>query len=90
VALEVTEDAPTRIHFRDVCGRSFKSYVGRWTIDPDGAGVRVSYALEARPCSAPPLFGRSILASNARGLLESVRVEMLRRAGAYEAADLVR
>jgi len=79
VVLEVTEEPPGRIEFRDVCGASFQSYAGAWTIDSDGAGARVTYTLEARPRSSPPFFARSILASNARGLLEQVRLEMLRR-----------
>jgi carbon monoxide dehydrogenase subunit G len=79
VVLEVTEDEPARIAFHDVGGASFRSYAGRWAIDEDGDAVLVTYLLDAQPRSAPPLFGRSILASNARGLLEQVRVEMLRR-----------
>lgn len=79
VVLDVTEAPPSRIEFHDVSGASFHSYVGAWAIDADGAGARVTYTLEARPHSSPPLFGRSILASNARGLLEQVRLEMVRR-----------
>ncbi|HEV8266060.1 MAG TPA: SRPBCC family protein [Gemmatimonadales bacterium] len=79
VVLEVTEDAPARIAFRDLCAGSFHSYTGAWAITPEDDGVRVTYTLEARPRSSPPLFARSILASNARGLLEQVRLEMLRR-----------
>jgi len=79
VVLDVTEDPPHRIEFHDVSGASFHSYVGAWAIESDRAGTRVTYTLEARPRSSPPLFGRSILASNARGLLEQVRLEMLRR-----------
>jgi len=79
VVLDVTEQAPERIAFRDVCGGSFHSYAGSWTIAPEGAGVRVRYTLEARPRSSPPLFAKSILSSNARGLLEQVRLEILRR-----------
>jgi len=79
VVLDVSEDPPGRIEFRDVSGASFHSYVGAWAIDANGAGARVTYTLEARPRSSPPLFARAILASNARGLLEQVRLEMLRR-----------
>ena len=80
VVLDVTEQAPERIAFRDVCGGSFHSYAGSWTIAPEGAGVRVRYTLDARPRSSPPLFAKSIMSSNARGLLEQVRLEILRRA----------
>ena len=79
VVLDVTEQAPQRIAFRDVCGGSFHSYAGSWTIEPEGAGVRVTYVLDARPRSSPPLFAKSIMTSNARGLLEQVRLEILRR-----------
>ncbi len=80
VVLDVTEQAPERIAFRDVCGGSFHSYAGSWTIASEGAGVRVRYTLEARPRSSPPLFAKSIMSSNARDLLEQVRLEILRRA----------
>jgi carbon monoxide dehydrogenase subunit G len=79
VVLDVVEQAPERIAFRDVCGGSFHSYAGSWTIAPEGAGVRVRYTLEARPRSSPPLFAKSIMSANARGLLEQVRLEILRR-----------
>lgn len=82
VVLEVTADAPARLAFRDVGGASFHSYAGTWTIEPQARGVRVTYVLDARPRSSPPLFGRSVLAANARGLLDQVRREMLRRVGA--------
>ena len=80
VVLEVTEHAPERISFRDVCGGSFQSYAGSWTIESDGGGVRVTYVLDASPRSSPPLFAKSIMAANARGLLEQVRIEIRRRA----------
>jgi len=79
VVLEVTERAPERIAFHDVGGGSFYSYAGSWTISPEGTGVRVTYVLDARPRSSPPLFAKSIMSSNARSLLEQVRLEMLRR-----------
>lgn len=80
VVLDVSEEPPARIAFQDVSGGSFHSYVGAWTIHPEaGGGIRVTYVLDARPRSAPRLFGRSILASNARALLEEVRLEMVRR-----------
>jgi carbon monoxide dehydrogenase subunit G len=79
VVLDVTEQPPDRIEFYDVCGASFESYVGAWAIDSDGVGARVTYVLDARPRSSPPFFARPILSSNARALLEQVRLEMLRR-----------
>jgi carbon monoxide dehydrogenase subunit G len=85
VVLEVAERPTSRIEFRDISGTSFGSYVGSWSIDPDGAALRVTYVLEARPHSVPRVFARSILASNARGLLDQVRQEMLRRSRAAPA-----
>ena len=79
VVLDVTEESPARIAFRDVSGESFASYSGAWTVAPEGDGVRVTYVLEARPHASPPLFARSILGANARGLLDQVRDEMQRR-----------
>jgi carbon monoxide dehydrogenase subunit G len=79
VVLDVTEEKPARIAFHDVSGGSFHSYEGAWTLDPAGGGVLVTYVLEARPRSTPRLFGRSIVTSNARDLLEEVRAEMVRR-----------
>jgi carbon monoxide dehydrogenase subunit G len=79
VVLETRETAPTEIAFRDVGEASFRSYVGAWTISARDPGARVSYVLDVAPRSAPKLFGRSIVASNARRLLEQVRAEVLRR-----------
>jgi carbon monoxide dehydrogenase subunit G len=80
VVLDVTEQEPEVIAFRDVCGGSFRSYTGSWRIEPDGAGLRITYTLDLRPRTSPPLFAKSIIASNARGLLEQVRTEIRRRA----------
>jgi len=77
LAVSVTS---TRGAFRDVRGGSFRSYAGSWRIEPDGVGLRVTYTLDLRPRSSPPLFAKSIIASNARGLLEQVRSEIRRRA----------
>jgi carbon monoxide dehydrogenase subunit G len=79
VTLRVVETDRQRIRFQDLSGSSFSSYVGTWEIAETASGVRVSYDLLARPLSAPPFFGRSILGKNARDLLDQVRVEMLRR-----------
>lgn len=79
VTLHVFETEPRRIQFRDVSQLSFTSYAGTWEIGDTATGVRVTYDLQARPHTAPPLFGRSILGRNARDLLDQVRLEMLRR-----------
>jgi hypothetical protein len=88
VALEVREQAPHRIDFRDTSGRSFSSYAGSWTVEPAGDGVRVGYTLVAQPHSAPPFFARPILSSNARALLDEVRIEILRRESVRGAGTL--
>lgn len=79
VVLDVTEEPPGRIEFRDVSGKSFHSYVGAWSICTDGTGSEVKYELDARPRSTPPFFARSILSSNARDLLAQVQREVVRR-----------
>jgi carbon monoxide dehydrogenase subunit G len=79
VVLDVTEQELEVIAFRDVGGGSFRSYAGSWRIEPDGVGLRITYTLDLRPRTSPPLFAKSIIASNARGLLEQVRTEIRRR-----------
>ena len=80
VTLEVIETEPTRIDFRDVAGRTFKSYSGSWAISEIPGGAHVTYDLLALPRTPPLLFGRTIMASNARDLLDQVRGEVMRRA----------
>ena len=82
LVLDVVEAPPRLISFRDVDGTSFEHYVGTWEIEERAGALTVRYLLVAKPRSSPPLFARSILASNARGLLDQVRAEIERRAKA--------
>lgn len=87
VLLEVIEEPMSRLSFRDVLGRDFETYGGRWTLlaGPDGF-TRVSYRLEAVPkISAPGVVTRAALKRAARRLLDQVRQETLRRERAQQA-----
>jgi carbon monoxide dehydrogenase subunit G len=80
VVLWVTEEAPRMIQFRDVCGRDFKSYEGRWELEPRAGGVHVSYSMKATLKSKNPAFlVRSGMQKSVRALLEQVRAEIIRR-----------
>lgn len=86
VLLEIEEEAGSRIHFHDVLGKDFRSYVGEWRITADSLGTRVVYEIEAQPKGAiARAFCRGPLRSAARDLLSEVRVEMIRRGAAVAA-----
>ena len=81
VALEVEEDRPQRVGFKDVLKRDFELFEGAWTIEPRGDSLTVRYALDAKPMSqAPGLIGRMVMSGSAHDQLEQVRAEILRRA----------
>lgn len=81
VLLEIEEEPGTRIHFRDVLGKDFRSYVGEWRIAADSLGTRVVYEIEAQPKgSIARALCRGPLRNAARDLLSEVRAEMIRRA----------
>ena len=86
VLLEIEEEPGSRIHFHDVLGKDFQSYVGEWRITADPLGTRVVYEIEAQPRGA---FARSLcrgpLRNAARDLLTEVRNEMIRREEAARA-----
>jgi ribosome-associated toxin RatA of RatAB toxin-antitoxin module len=80
VALEIEEDRPLRVGFRDVLKRDFKKFEGAWTIEPRGDSVTVRYALDADPVSQPPgMIGRMVMGGSAHDQLDQVRAEILRR-----------
>jgi hypothetical protein len=80
VTLEITEQPPWRIHFRDVAGESFSAYDGSWAIAPDEGGTVVRYELRATPKGAlPGAIARRVTRSNVARLLDEVRQEMVRR-----------
>jgi hypothetical protein len=83
VTLHVTEEPPHAIAFRDVSGRDFSAYDGRWEISEQGGATHVSYVLNATLRSRKPGFlVRGGMEGSARELLEQVRTEILRRAAA--------
>jgi len=83
VLLDVKEDRGARIGFRDISGKDFTTYFGEWRLEADSTGTRVRYQLEAEPRMAlPRSMCRGMLKGVARDLLEQVRAEMIRRAGA--------
>ena len=87
VDLEVDEERGHRIRFHDVLGKDFSTYVGEWRIESDSTGTTVRYALDAEPRMALPrgLF-RGMLRDAAADLLNEVRREIQRRAGAAQTA----
>ena len=88
VALEIEEDRPYRVGFKDALKRDFKLFEGAWTIEPRGDSLTVRYALDAEPMSQPPgIVGRMVMSGSAHDQLEQVRAEILRREGRGESED---
>jgi len=82
LTLEVLEQEPTRIAFRDTLGQDFHLYTGAWSLKPDSTRTIVEYALDATPTSAVPHWiGRSMMSHATRDLLRQVHAEIERRAG---------
>ena len=80
VALELEEDRPYRVGFKDALKRDFKLFEGAWTIEPRGDSLTVRYALDAEPVTQPPgIVGRMVMSGSAHDQLEQVRAEILRR-----------
>lgn len=82
LTLEVEEEAPARVSFREVGGGAFRLYAGSWTVEPAGTGSAVRYALAAEPEKAfgPRFAARSVLVKNVGTLVDEVREEIARRA----------
>lgn len=82
LTLEVREERPKRLDFRDIEGRQFKQYEGSWTIASSSGGCRVGYRLAAQPDPSlgPRFAAKAVLKKNARRLLEEVRAEIEHRA----------
>jgi len=80
VALEIEEDRPYRVGFKDALKRDFKLFEGAWTIEPGGDSLTVRYALDAEPVTQPPgIVGRMVMSGSAHDQLKQVRAEILRR-----------
>jgi hypothetical protein len=80
LTLEVLEQRPDLIAFRDTLGQDFRLYSGRWALHSDSARTTVVYELDATPrASVPPWIGRSMMSHAASDLLKQVQAEMERR-----------
>jgi carbon monoxide dehydrogenase subunit G len=80
VVLEVREEDGRVLAFRDLCGKSFSTYEGRWEISAAGAQTRVSYHLKADPGGRQPaMLARAAIRGSVKKLLDEVRDEILAR-----------
>jgi hypothetical protein len=78
--LEIVENPPREISFRDTDGRDFDSYEGFWTIEETPGGLRVSYGLDVeRGFAAPDFLARPFFRKQAESLMGAMREEILRR-----------
>lgn len=88
VLLELREEAPHHIQFKDVSGKDFSLYSGRWSVIEQPEGTRVVYRLTAKPKGRVPNFiGSSVFQASATELLEEVRTEIVRRAARKSCAQ---
>jgi carbon monoxide dehydrogenase subunit G len=77
VVLDVREHDQRLLTFRDVCGKSFSTYEGRWELTETPAGARVTYRLNADPNGRQPaLVARSVLRSGVKKLMRELRTEI--------------
>jgi carbon monoxide dehydrogenase subunit G len=80
VDLDVEEEFPRRIKFRDAEGKDFHIYIGAWSLGDAEGGTAVRYSLEARPKAAVPhMVARRVMRGDAKELLVQVRDEIARR-----------
>ncbi len=80
VVLDVHEVPWRTIAFRDVLHSDFTLYEGDWDLAKAPGGVAVTYRLQTRPRSRPPLFkGVGTFRATVTSLLTEVRSEILRR-----------
>jgi len=84
--LQVKEQAPWRIQFETTTGKPFRHYQGAWQIEPTAEGCRVDYTLTvSRGDMAPGFLERKLFKENSRSLLQELRAEVVKRAGAATA-----
>ena len=80
VVLEVREHEQRVLGFRDVCGKSFSTYEGKWELTPIAGGTRVSYYLKADPNGRQPaMLAGAAIRGSVKKLLDEVRDEILAR-----------
>jgi carbon monoxide dehydrogenase subunit G len=81
VVLDVREDDQRSVTFRDLCGKSFSTYEGKWELTATADGTRVTYQLKADPNGKQPsVLARSAIRGSVKKLLDEVRTEILARA----------
>lgn len=81
VVLEVREYDGRLLEFRDLCGKSFTTYEGKWEIVEVPGGTRVNYRLKADPIGRQPsMFARPAMRGSVKKLLDEVRAEIIARA----------
>ncbi len=81
VVLEVQEQDGRVLVFRDLCGKSFSVYEGRWEITTAGEQTKVSYRLKADPAGRQPaMLARPAIRGSVKKLLDDVQREILARA----------
>jgi carbon monoxide dehydrogenase subunit G len=79
LVLEVTETADA-LKFTDRCGKSFKSYVGAWRVEPRGNGSVVTYELSAQPAfDVPEFILKRLLKRDSAQLINRLRTEFAAR-----------
>ena len=75
--LDIQEGADA-IAFRDVCGRSFVVYEGRWDVTSAGAGTQVTYTLRAQPAfEVPEFLVKRLMKRDAGQMIARLRQAML-------------
>jgi carbon monoxide dehydrogenase subunit G len=80
VLLEVREQPPGSISFKDIARKCFKSYEGEWRLEPAGAGTLVRYRVDVVEGPELPFYvPKGAVKNAARELLDAVAAEMHRR-----------
>lgn len=80
VVLEVREHDRRVLAFRDLCGKSFSTYEGKWELTQIDGRTRVTYALKADPNGRQPaMLARPAIKGSVQKLLDEVREEILAR-----------
>jgi carbon monoxide dehydrogenase subunit G len=84
LVLEVLERDQRVLEFRDLSGKSFTVYEGRWEIAPTAGGTRVTYRLKADPAGRQPaLLAGPAIKKSVRKLLDEVKDEIVARSARW-------
>jgi hypothetical protein len=80
VLLDIHEEAPSALRFRDISHKDFYHYVGFWKIEEVREGILVLYQLEMKSrVKVPQFIRRRVVRKGVAQLLEQVRSEMIKR-----------